>query len=227
MKTKTILLILFCAIGVYSYGQKKEVSGKVTDTNENPVKGAAIFVDEVSTGKQTNKKGVYKIKIEPAAKEISILTSDGRTAVQPYSGNAEVNFSVPVNFAGTGNVVPKTEAEDEQVNIGYGTVSKKNVTTNVSKVNSEKDPYVYQDIYEMLRGKPGVQVSGKTIKIQGGVNSFTSGTEPLFVVDGVIVSTIDNVLPQAVKSIEILKGSSAAIYGSRGANGVILISLKK
>lgn len=227
MKTKTILIILFCAIGVYSYGQKKEVSGKVTDTNENPVKGAAIFVDEVNTGKQTNKKGVYKIKVEPAAKEISILTSDGRTAVQPYSGNAEVNFSVPVNFAGPGNVVPQSEPMDEQVNIGYGTVSKKNVTTNVSKVNSEKDPYVYQDIYEMLRGKPGVQVTGKTVKIQGGVNSFTSGTEPLFVVDGVIVSTVDNVLPQTVKSIEILKGSSAAIYGSRGANGVILITLKK
>lgn len=227
MKTRVILLIIFFAIGTYSFGQKKEVTGKVTDTNQNPVKGAAIFVDQASTGKQTNKKGVYKIKVDPSVRQISILTIDGRSAEQPYSGNAEVNFTVPVNFAATGNAVPEAQPMDEQVNIGYGTVNKKNVTTNVSKVNSEKDPYVYKDIYEMLRGKPGVQVTGRSVKIQGGVNSLMSSTEPLFVVDGVIVNSVDNVLPQTVKSIEILKGSSAAIYGSRGANGVILITLKK
>lgn len=227
MKTRVILLILFFAIGTYSFGQKKEVTGRVTDTNQNPVKGAAIFVDQASTGKETNKKGVYKIKVDPSVRLISILTIDGRSAEQAYSGNTEVNFTVPVNFAATGNAVPEAQPMDEQVNIGYGTVNKKNVTTNVSKVNSEKDPYVYKDIYEMLRGKPGVQVNGRSVKIQGGVNSLMSSTEPLFVVDGVIVNSVDNVLPQTVKSIEILKGSSAAIYGSRGANGVILITLKK
>lgn len=227
MKIKAILLILFCAIGAYSFGQKKEVSGKVTDTNQKPVKGATIFVDQVNTGKQTNKKGVYKVKVDPSVKEISILTADGRTAGQQYTGSTEINFSVPVNFAATGNPVPVTQPEDEQVNIGYGTVNRKNVTTNVSKIDSEKDAFVYKDIYEMLRGKPGVQVSGRSVKIQGGVNSLTSSTEPLFVVDGIIVNSVENVMPQTVKSIEILKGSSAAIYGSRGANGVILITLKK
>lgn len=227
MKIKAILLVLLCAIGVYSFGQKKEVSGKVTDTNQKPVKGASIFADQVNTGKQTNKKGVYKVMIDPSVKEISILTADGQTVQQQYTGNPEINFSVPVNFAATGNVVPQNQPADEQVNIGYGTVNRKNVTTNVSKVNSDKENFVYKDIYEMLRGKPGVQVNGKSVKIQGGVNSLMSSTEPLFVVDGVIVNTVDNVLPQSVKSIEILKGSSAAIYGSRGANGVILITLKK
>ena len=121
---------------------------------------------------------------------------------------------------------PRDQPED-QINIGYGTVDKKSVVSPVTKVNSEKDPYVYKDIYEMLRGKPGVQVIGRSVKIQGGVNSLMSGTEPLFVVDGVTVNSIDNIIPQTVKSIEILKGSSASIYGSRGANGVILITLKK
>lgn len=78
----------------------------------------------------------------------------------------------------------------------------------------------------MLRGEvPGVQVYGKSIKIQG-ASSFIASTEPLLVVDGVAVSTIDDIQPRMVKSIEVLKGSAATIYGARGANGVILITLK-
>jgi TonB-dependent SusC/RagA subfamily outer membrane receptor len=70
-------------------------------------------------------------------------------------------------------------------------------------------------------------VNGTSVKVQGGANTLMSGTDPLFVVDGVTVSSIDFVMPESVKSIEILKGTSASIYGSRGANGVILITLKK
>lgn len=227
MKIKVFSLLLFFIFSLMSYGQKKtEVTGKVTDSNQKPVKGAAILVDQQNTGKQTNSKGLYKIKIDPSSKVIGVITADGRMTEQPYTGGTEINFSIPVNFTGADKVTPAA-TPDEQVNIGYGTVNKKNVVSPVSKVNAEKDPYVYKDIYEMLRGKPGVQVSGKSVKIQGGVTSLQMSTEPLFVVDGVPVNTIDDVLPETVKTIEILKGSSAAIYGSRGANGVILITLKK
>ena len=77
----------------------------------------------------------------------------------------------------------------------------------------------------MIRGEvPGVQVNGTSIIIQG-ASSLTLSTEPLFVVDGIVVNSIDYISPISVKSIEILKGSAASIYGSRGANGVILIRL--
>ncbi|HLN55569.1 MAG TPA: TonB-dependent receptor plug domain-containing protein [Bacteroidales bacterium] len=228
MKTKVIFSILFFAFSVLSHGQKKtELKGTVTDSNQKPVKGAMVIIDEQNTGRQTSKNGTYKLKIDPSSKTVSILTADGRRAEQPIDGKSEINFTLPVNFSGAENVTPAANQSDEQVNIGYGTVSKKNLVGPVSKVDAKKDPYVYKDIYEMLRGKPGVQVSGKSVKIQGGVNSLSMSSEPLFVVDGVIVNTVDNVLPQTVQSIEILKGSSAAIYGSRGANGVILITLKK
>jgi TonB-dependent SusC/RagA subfamily outer membrane receptor len=79
----------------------------------------------------------------------------------------------------------------------------------------------------MLRGEiPGVQVTGKSIMIRS-TSTVNSGTEPLFIVDGVPVNSIDNIQPQLVKSIQVLKGSSAAIYGSRGSNGVIIITLLK
>jgi TonB-dependent SusC/RagA subfamily outer membrane receptor len=76
----------------------------------------------------------------------------------------------------------------------------------------------------MIRGRvPGVEVSGKSIKIRGS-NSLNVSTEPLFVVDGVIVKEIDDISPETVKSIEVLKGPDASIYGTRGSNGVIVIT---
>jgi TonB-dependent SusC/RagA subfamily outer membrane receptor len=84
----------------------------------------------------------------------------------------------------------------------------------------------HQNIYEMIRGEiPGVQVTGKSIMIQG-PSSINLSTEPLIVVDGVPTASIDDISPQMVKSIEVLKGAAASIYGSRGANGVILINMR-
>jgi TonB-dependent SusC/RagA subfamily outer membrane receptor len=85
---------------------------------------------------------------------------------------------------------------------------------------------VYQDIYDMIRGRvAGVEVSGKSIKIRG-TNSLNISTEPLFVVDGVITREIDDIAPETVKSIEVLKGPDASVYGARGSNGVIVITRK-
>ena len=84
----------------------------------------------------------------------------------------------------------------------------------------------YPNIYEMIRCEVnGVTVSGRNIQIQQGHSFFGSST-PLFVVNGVIVQSIDNINPLEVKSIGLLKGSSAAIYGVNGSNGVISITLK-
>ena len=130
---------------------------------------------------------------------------------------------MPVDILpGTNKTINKGE---EDVNIGYGTVKRKDLLTPVSKVDGTDRRYAsYPNVYEMLRGQPGVQVVGTSVKIQG-ASSLTSGTEPLFVIDGVITNNLNGIQPVMVKSIEILKGPSASIYGSRGANGVILITL--
>jgi TonB-dependent starch-binding outer membrane protein SusC len=231
MKTRNIFLILTIVLPMSVYGQKSFVTGKVTDTNQQPVKGAILVVDGSETGKKTNKQGNYKVKIDPGAKIIAIKDQAGQSQEMAIDGKQEINFTVSASFAVAKQPMqPEVTGEqgpaDEQVNIGYGTVSKRNLTTPVTKVNAGRGTQ-YVDIYEMLRGKPGVQVVGKTIKIQGGVNSINLSSDPLLVVDGIVVNSIDDIKPIEVSSIEVLKGSAASIYGSRGANGVILINLKK
>jgi TonB-dependent SusC/RagA subfamily outer membrane receptor len=105
-------------------------------------------------------------------------------------------------------------------------MKRKDLTTQVGKIDGTNKKYAaYRDIYDMIRGEiPGVQVRGKSILIQG-PGSLNLSTEPLLVVDGVIINSIDDISPREVKSIEVLKGASASIYGSRGANGVIMIYL--
>lgn len=120
-------------------------------------------------------------------------------------------------------------ASEEEINIGYGSVKKKDLTTAVDKI--EVNPNVvssYTTIAEYIRGRvAGVEVNPNgTIRIRG-ANSINSPTEALIVVDGTICDNINSINPNDVHSVEVLKdGGSAAIYGSRGANGVVLITTK-
>lgn len=232
MKTKAFLivvsLILSGVITTAQPGKKIHVTGKITDASQAPVIGAMIFADNQNTGQVSNKKGIYKVKIRPETKSIRVMTQTGEIAETPFNGKTVLDFSFSVTFnKGAVKAIKNEEKTEDQVNIGYGTVNSKDLTSPVSKIDTRKDKYAYKDIYEMLRGKPGVQVNGKSIKISQGPSTFNSGTDPLFVVDGVVVNSIDDIMPSEVRSIEILKGPSASIYGSRGANGVILITLKK
>jgi TonB-dependent SusC/RagA subfamily outer membrane receptor len=229
MKSRIIILILlFVATSTLLRAQestkKITLKGVVTDINQKPVAGARILVDNINTTRVTNNKGFYKVKVKAGSEVISVISISGAMASSLIVGKTEINFSLPIDAMSESNKI-KDSAGDEEVNIGYGTVKKKNLLTPVGQVDGTNKKYAsYQNIYEMLRGQPGVQVNGTSVKIQG-ASSFTSGTEPLYVIDGIIVNTLDGIQPQMVKSIEVLKGPSASIYGSRGANGVILITL--
>jgi TonB-dependent starch-binding outer membrane protein SusC len=229
MKAQFFLLVLLFVVPVtFLSGQNKNkkitITGVVTDINKKPVSGTTILVDNKNTNKVTDAKGVFKIRVNSDARKISALSISGATAETVIDGKTEINLSLPIDA--TSEAYRENEkAGEENINVGYGSVKKKNLSTPVGKIDGNNKRYgYYQNIYEMLRGQPGVQVNGTSVKIQG-ASSFLAGTEPLYVVDGIPVTTISDIQPQDVKSIEILKGSSASIYGSRGANGVVLITL--
>jgi TonB-dependent SusC/RagA subfamily outer membrane receptor len=228
----SILLCVFLAvnsmIGLYGQkpGKKMTITGFVVDGVDFPVADAIIMVDGEKTSNVTDRKGFYKVKVRQENKKIGVFTSTNGIIEEVINGRNNINFtfkgSVPYQN------IDKADPGDEPIDIGYETVKKNDLLVPVGKIDGTKSKYAsYNTIYEMIRGEvSGVDVHGTSIMIRS-ATSLNSGTEPLFVVDGVPVITIDNILPQMVKSIEVLKGSAASIYGSRGSNGVIIINLLK
>lgn len=232
MRTRIFLAILLIIASVIDLsgqkaGKKITITGIVLDINNQPVPEAVIIVDGKNTNISTDIDGYYKIKVKPSAVSIGIYSLASGVTEQALDNRTEVNFilgSSSSQYSG----VDENSSGEELINIGYGSVKSKDMTTNVNKISGSDKAYAnYTNIYEMIKGQvPNVEVHGKSIRIQGASSFVGASTEPLLIVDGMTVNTIDDIPPQSVSSIEILKGSAAAIYGSRGANGVVLIRLK-
>ena len=228
MKIRTlffIFLALSSITGLYGQnsGKKIKITGFVVDVTSTPVADAIIMIDGEKTDNITDNKGFYKIKVSQENKKIGVITSSGSIIEEAIEGRSKIDFTFKI-------AIPfhKTGKGDESVDIGYGKVNKKDLIGPVGKIDGTKSKYAgYKTIYDLIRGQvPGVQVNGNSIMIRS-ASSVSQSNEPLFVVDGVPVTSIDNIMPSEVKSIEVLKGSSASIYGTRGSNGVILIKLLK
>jgi TonB-dependent SusC/RagA subfamily outer membrane receptor len=120
-----------------------------------------------------------------------------------------------------------------EINVGYGSVNREKLTYSVTQVEvDEKEAIVYNNIWDYLRGRvPGVMIGNAgpgetpTINVRG-INSINSSTQPLFVVDGVETPDISYMNPNDIATVSVLKDASASIYGTRGGNGVILITTK-
>ncbi len=203
------------------------VRGIVTDTNGEPLIGVSISEKGTSNGTSTDDKGQY-----------SLTVNDGTsTLIFSYVGFApQEQF---INNQSIINVVLQTDSEslEEVVVVGYGTQSKREISGSITNV-SEKDfnKGVNRNAADLLQGKvagltitkgSGDITSNQTIRLRG-TSSLTGSSQPFIVIDGVPGMSMNSVAPQDIQSISILKdASAAAIYGSRAASGVILITTKK
>jgi len=206
--------------------KKTIISGYVTDVNSQPVAGALILLDRQQTGVVTNRKGFYRIRIAPDTRMIGVYSDLNGSTETTADGGPAINFILYGSFAIQGLIIEVPRGE-EMINIGYGKIRKKDLTNPTGQVDGRGHKYdSYASIYDMIRGEvPGVQVVGKQVLIRG-LSSLNSSNDPLLVVDGMPVSSIDDISPREVKSISVLKGPDASIYGTRAAGGVILIDLK-
>jgi ASC-1-like (ASCH) protein len=189
------------------------ISGYVMNQDEIPVRGAVFYIDNVRTSYITNTDGSYKIKVSPSAVKLKVLSSEFGEAEILIAGQKKINFTL--NNADGQSLKPGDQVNVETINNSYN----KSVRPKGKKMNT------YNDIYQMIRGEiTGVVVNGKSVEVQQG-KSFFGTRVPLFVVNGAIVNSIDNINPVEVKSLTFIKGSEAAIYGVNGTNGVISIVL--
>lgn len=225
MKLRNIfLLIAVFTVSNFITAQKSveniQITGHITDVNNVPIQDVVLMVDNVKMDTYINRKGFYKIKIPISTKSIIAFSLKYGLKEHMFKGESVVDFKFSTNST-------STQYEDGQkINIGYGSVDKENLTSSVGVVEGNSTNH-YRNIYEMIAGKvPGVTVTGTKIIIRG-ISSFNASTDPLLVVDGQVMQSIDDIPPAEVENISILKGSESAMYGSRGGNGVILITLKK
>lgn len=248
--SKIILSISLLVIGLVASAQVR-IKGVVTDTNNDPIIGATILVKNTTNGTVTNQNGEYSLEIpENKGKEIEVRFIGFETKTITIGKSAVLNIVLEET----------TENLEEVVVVGYGTMRKSDITGSVSSVKIDEAQAAKTNSFDQLlagraagilvsntTGAPGASVN---IKIRG-TGSFNGGSEPLYVVDGVILNspsqdngkmmsqglTVNNsdqptnglmgISPQDISNIEILKDASAtAIYGAMGANGVVLITTK-
>ncbi len=204
------------------------VVGTVTSAEgDEPLPGVSVLVKGTQTGTTTDQDGVFSVAV-PNQNSVLVFSFVGYLAQEVRVGNkTQINVSLGTD----------TKALSEVVVVGYGTRRKSDLTGSVSQVSSKdfKEQPVTR-VEEALQGRAsGVLVSrssgnpGGDIKVRvRGINSITGNNDPLIVVDGVIGLTLNSINPNDIESMEILKDASAtAVYGSRGSNGVILITTKR
>ncbi|MDE6464908.1 MAG: TonB-dependent receptor plug domain-containing protein, partial [Muribaculaceae bacterium] len=222
-----MLILLFAAGAPAAFAQQLTVTGTVTDTTGEPVIGASVTLSGERTGASTDLDGHYSIQA-PANGVLSFSYVGCKTQLVNVQNRTVINVILEEDAA----------LLDEVVVIGYGTMDKKELTSAISHVSSKDFLSVSSlDPSMMIQGKvPGVSITNTgagdpnnqaSIQIRG-VSSRAAGLGPLIVIDGVPGGNLTNINPNDIESFDILKdGAASAIYGTRGSNGVILVTTKK
>jgi len=220
------------------FAQQKELNGTVTDEMGIPIPGVNVIVENTNRGTQTDFDGNFSLEV-----------TNGEVLTFSYVGYSTQTYTVGAEDAINIQMAEDAAQLDEVLVVGFGTQSKRKVTDNIASISSEEINNVpIPSLQGALTGKAaGVQITQINGKVEGGVkmrirgiSSISSSQEPLYVIDGMPLINDDESVSEApinplislnpndIESIEILKdASSAAIYGARGTNGVVLITTKQ
>lgn len=228
-KYLTMVVLLFTSMAIHA--QQHSVKGTVVDQNGLPVIGMTVMEQGTGNGTTTDADGNWQLNVSSGGANLEFSSLGYQTIVEKVGSRAVINVTS----------AEEAIALDAVVAIGYGSVRKKDLTTAVSTVSNEDMKLrPVTEASGFIQGKvagvtvqqtSGLPGSGMTVRVRG-ASSIASSNDPLYVVDGVPVGTgnyaIAYLSPQDIETMQILKdASSAAIYGSRAANGVVLITTKQ
>lgn len=217
------IALLFVISSAYMFAQ--QVTGSVKDAFGDPLIGVNIIEKGTSNGTTSKADGSFSLNV--AKGKTLVFSYIGYKAKEVKVNNAKINVTLEED----------SKLLNEQVVIGYGTMQRKDVTSSITTVKSEDlNKGVFTDPAQMLQGKvPGLVVSSTgdpngsaTITLRGASSLRTGAMSPYYVIDGIPGVDISMVAPDDVESIDVLRDATAtAIYGSKAANGVIIITTKK
>jgi len=225
MRILTIAFLLL--LSSFLFSQERTIRGTITDAEDGlELIGATVMVKGTTTGTITDYLGAYELSV-PAGMDTLTISYTGYNLVDvAIDGRSVIDVSLS----------QASQLIDEVVVIGYGIQKKRVSTGSISKLSSEKlEGYQVQSVQTALEGQvsglivnssSGQPGAGKSLLIRG--VSTNGDNSPLYVVDGLQVNGIDNINPEDIESVDVLKdAASSAIYGARAANGVVIITTKK
>lgn len=226
MRKIASMLLVLLIVTAPAWTQTQKISGRVLNATGEPVQGASVQTKGSKTGTTTNSNGEFSLT---APINATIVISSVGFASQEVTASAEAMSVL---------LVDSSVGLEDVVVVGYGTQRREAVTGAIVSLRTEalnrrqvaSASNVLQGIapgvtVQQQSGKPGAD--GATIRIRGNSSIF-AGSDPLIIVDGVVVPSIDNIDPNAIESVSILKdAASTAIYGSRASNGVVLVKTKR
>lgn len=223
---KYLLTLLYSCLSMCVLAQQKSITIKVIDTRNEPIIGASVLEKGTTNGTVTNLDGECKLTVSPKS-----------TLVISYIGYKAQEVAVSDKTMISAILEEDTEQLEEVVVVGYGVQKKSSMTAAVASVSAKEiAKQVTSNVASALQGRtPGVEILQKGGEAGGGVSILIRGagtfgsTEPLCIIDGAVSNNgLNSLNPNDIASIEVLKdGSAAAIYGSRAANGVVLITTKQ
>src|SRR5690606_37379496 len=225
-----LLTVFFAGSAISSYAQSQTITGTVASSEDNlGLPGANVLIKGTSRGTVTDAQGNYSIELTEDGDAVLVFSSIGYATIEePVNGRTVINVTL----------VQDITQLNEIVVVGYGTVKKSDVTGALSRVTADViQERPTQNLFQALQGKAaGVNISSNfkpgelpVVRVRG-TRSLEATNEPLYVVDGIplVSGNISDISPNDIAAIEVLKDASArAIYGSRGANGVVLITTKR
>lgn len=197
--------------------QTRVVTGNLTVFDTYPVQHVVVSSKKAMASAQTDSMGYFTLVC--LEKDVIQVSPKAFKPVRKKVHADTDHVTINLRFIDS--------EENRQIAVGYGYISEEHLNFGVSHMENEHDDFCsYTNIYDLLKGElSGVTVHGKNVYVRGGTNSFSLSTTALYVVDGQTTSTLDWVQPCQVRSVDVIKDGNAAIYGSRGGNGVILIEL--
>ncbi len=227
MKGPLLLFVILALAPISLLAQTRQVTGKVNDDKGLPLPGANVMLKGAKSGTSTKADGSFTLNIPTGSRAELVITHKGFTAVTTV-----VDDNKPI----TVQLEKEISNLDDVVVIGYGSARKRDLTGSVSSIGADQLSKIpVSSPAEAITGRlPGVQVTTTdgqpgaeiVIRVRGG-GSVTQDNSPLYIVDGFPVTSINDIAPGDIASIDILKdAASSAIYGAKGANGVVIVTTK-
>ncbi len=224
---KRFILSAFLSLaGIVAFAQGIKVTGTVTDSYGDPLPGVGVRCVQSGTGSVTDLDGKYTVNVADDTEKLEFSFIGMITQVLPVNGSHTINVSLKEDSIGL----------QETVVIGYGSMHKEEITTSIVRVKS--DEFVKGGVsspLQLIQGKvaglgmaitSGDPAASPSISLRG-ISTLAASSEPLVVIDGIVGGSLNSVAAEDIASIDVLKdGSAAAIYGTRGTNGVIIITTK-